>query len=270
MLEGKNLSFRYRKMPLLFENVHFTLPDGKVLSIMGPNGAGKSTLLKCINRIHRPTSGTVLYRGTDVRSLTNREVGQLFGYVPQDVGGGLDINVIEAVMLGRTPYIRIRPTEKDRSIVFEAIVKLGLGEYAFRSLNELSGGERQRVFLARALVQEPKVLLLDEPTSNLDIRYQLETMELIRKLAREKHISVVMIIHDLSLAYRYSDRVLMMRRHAHAVEGPRNDVITCDSVREVYQVHVRVESDGEYPFINPLCVEREGLEQSPPDFVDSR
>ena len=155
MLEGKKLSFRYKKQPPVFEDVSFSLPEGEVLSIMGPNGAGKSTLLKCINRIHRPASGGIAFDGTDVYRMSRREIGRLFGYVPQDVGGGLDVSVVEAVMLGRTPYIRIRPTQEDREIVFGAIERLGLEEYAFRSLNELSGGERQRVFLARALVQEP-------------------------------------------------------------------------------------------------------------------
>ena len=257
MLEGKKLSFRYKKQPPVFEDVSFSLPEGEVLSIMGPNGAGKSTLLKCINRIHRPASGGIAFDGTDVYRMSRREIGRLFGYVPQDVGGGLDVSVVEAVMLGRTPYIRIRPTQEDREIVFGAIERLGLEEYAFRSLNELSGGERQRVFLARALVQEPKVLLLDEPTSNLDIRYQLETMELIRALAREQRMSVVMIIHDLSLAYRYSDRVLMMRRRMPSIEGPKDEVITCDSVRDVYQVQVQVKSGEEYPFINPMRVASE-------------
>ena len=203
MLEGKKLSFRYKKQPPVFEDVSFSLPEGEVLSIMGPNGAGKSTLLKCINRIHRPASGGIAFDGTDVYRMSRREIGRLFGYVPQDVGGGLDVSVVEAVMLGRTPYIRIRPTQEDREIVFGAIERLGLEEYAFRSL------------------------------------------------------SVVMIIHDLSLAYRYSDRVLMMRRRMPSIEGPKDEVITCDSVRDVYQVQVQVKSGEEYPFINPLRVASE-------------
>lgn len=204
MLEGKKLSFRYKKQPPVFEDVSFSLPEGEVLSIMGPNGAGKSTLLKCINRIHRPASGGIAFDGTDVYRMSRREIGRLFGYVPQDVGGGLDVSVVEAVMLGRTPYIRIRPTQEDREIVFGAIERLGLEEYAFRSLNELSGGERQRVFLARALVQEPKVLLLDEPTSNLD---SLNEAVILRSLKEEGRDKTVVLVSHRASTMRIAGRV---------------------------------------------------------------
>ena len=256
MLEGRELSFRYRNSEIIFENICFQAAPGELLTIMGPNGVGKSTLLKCINRIHRPCSGEILYDQRNVYDYSRREIGRLFGYVPQDIGGGMDVSVIESVMLGRTPHIRVRASQRDKDIVFEMIERLGLHRYAFRSLNALSGGERQRVFLARALVQEPRVLLLDEPTSNLDIRYQLETLDLIRKIVHGQKLIGVMIIHDLSLAYRYSDRVLMLRRRAQTLSGQKNDVISDESIRDVYGVVARVESDGEYPFINAMRVDR--------------
>lgn len=256
MLEGKKLSFRYRNSPTLFENVHFQVNSGEILAIMGPNGAGKSTLLKCINRIHAPAEGMILYRGRDVYTLSRRDVGRIFGYVPQDIGGGLGISVVESIMLGRTPHIRVHASEKDKDIVFSMIAQMGLETHAFRNLNELSGGERQRVFLARALVQEPEVLLLDEPTSNLDIRYQLETLDLVRKIVDERSLCAIMIIHDLSLAYRYSDRVLMMRQRSESMEGRKEEIISDRTVRNVYQVFAQVVSETEYPFINPMYVDR--------------
>ena len=238
MLEGKKLSFRYKKQPPVFEDVSFSLPEGEVLSIMGPNGAGKSTLLKCINRIHRPASGGIAFDGTDVYRMSRREIGRLFGYVPQDVGGGLDVSVVEAVMLGRTPYIRIRPTQEDREIVFGAIERLGLEEYAFHSLNELSGGERQRVFLARALVQEPKVLLLDEPTSNLDMRFQQDVMERMRHMSRIQGITIITILHDLNLAIAYADQAVLLKDGTIYASDAPGKLLDKQRVMDIFHVEM--------------------------------
>ncbi len=240
---------------MIFENIHFQVKEGEILTIMGPNGAGKSTLLKCINRIHAPTHGDVRFEGKRIGDFPRRALSRLFGYVPQDTGGSLGISVIESIILGRTPHIRMKLAPRDKRVVFETVEKLGLEEYAFRNLNELSGGERQRVFLARALVQEPRILLLDEPTSNLDIRFQLETLERIRSIVRADHMLAVMIIHDLSLAYRFSDRILMLKKGSAPLEGKCGDILTEETIRDVYHVRARVEEDPEYPFVNPLHVD---------------
>ena len=253
MLEAQNLSFSYKKSAPIFENVSFHIDDGEIVSIMGPNGAGKSTLLKCINKINKPSGGKILLNGRDTGSYTDRELSRLIGYVPQDIGGGFAISVVEAVMLGRTPFIRFRATQHDKDIVFEMLYKFGLENYAFSNLNELSGGERQRVFLARAMVQDPRVMLLDEPISNLDVRYQIETLDLIKSIVKERNLISIMVIHDLSFAYRYSDSVIMMKKCTPVIEGKRS-IITEQTIADIYQVEASVHHQENYPYINPKKV----------------
>jgi len=253
MLRAQELSFHYKKRPPVFEGLSFQVENGEVASIVGPNGAGKSTLLKCINRINAPTAGAVFIDGLDAARLSGKELSRRVGYVPQDTGSGFAISVADAVMLGRTPYIRFWPGRRDKELVFEMIERLGLGQYAFTDLSELSGGERQRVFLARALVQEPQIMLLDEPISSLDVRYQIETLDLIRAVVRDRNILAVMVLHDLSFAYRYSDRVILLKKGMKALEGGR-DILSAETIRQVYRVNAEVSGSGPFPFVNPRDV----------------
>ena len=217
---------------------------------MGPNGAGKSTLLKCINKINKPTQGQILIDGKNTIQFSDRELSRLIGYVPQDIGKGFSISVTEAVMLGRTPYIRFKASDKDKELVFEMIERFGLEKYAFTNLNELSGGERQRVFLARALVQDPKIMLLDEPISNLDIRYQIETLDLVRDIVKSRNLISIMVIHDLSFAYRYSDSVILLK-DGKAMVGKREDVLTSSNIADHYHVNAEINDNQKYPYVNP-------------------
>ncbi|MBC8573076.1 ABC transporter ATP-binding protein [Jingyaoa shaoxingensis] len=250
MIEGKNLAFSYRKGRQIFSDINFRFSDGEMISIMGPNGAGKSTLLKCINKINKPTQGQILIDGKNTIQFSDRELSRLIGYVPQDIGKGFAISVTEAVMLGRTPYIRFKASDKDKELVFEMIERFGLEKYAFTNLNELSGGERQRVFLARALVQDPKIMLLDEPISNLDIRYQIETLDLVRDIVKSRNLISIMVIHDLSFAYRYSDSVILLK-DGKAMVGKREDVLTSSNIAEHYHVNAEINDNQKYPYVNP-------------------
>ena len=212
MVEVKDVSFRYKPAgPDILHNVSFELDDGNCLAILGNNGAGKSTLLKCIDRILPAGSGTVLVDGTDVFTLGKRELARNIAYVAQNARAA-DMTVYDSVLLGRRPYIGWDATEHDREVVREVIDLMGIGDYELRSVAELSGGEAQKVMLARALAQEPRLLLLDEPTSNLDPRNQHEALRTVRRVAKERNISVCIILHDLNLAIRYCDRFLFLKR----------------------------------------------------------
>ncbi len=250
MLRGENLSFYYKKGNFVFQNLDFIVEDGEMASIIGPNGAGKSTLLKCINKIHSPATGKIFIDDKETSRFRNKELSRKISYVPQETGSTFAISVADAVMLGRLPYIRFRASIEDKKIVFEMIERLGLERYTFDNLNELSGGERQRVFIARALVQNPQIMLLDEPISNLDVRYQIETLDLIRDIVKTRNIISVMVLHDLSFAYRYSDSIIMLKKDAHAIEGKR-DILNVDAIKHIYQVHADICNDENYPYINP-------------------
>lgn len=211
MIKAENISFSYQKGKHVLDRVSFSLSDGQSLAILGNNGAGKSTLLKCIDRILKPESGTVLVDGENVYDMSGTEMARKIAYVPQHSHAS-DMTVFDAVLLGRKPYIKWDAAAEDRQIVSEILHQMKLEDYALRNISELSGGEAQKVMLARALAQQPKVLLLDEPTSSLDPRNQHEVLQLVRSIAKEKQISVITVLHDLNLAIRYYDRFFVPAR----------------------------------------------------------
>ena len=210
MLNVENLSFHYRNGPEILRQVSFSLEDGQFLAILGNNGAGKSTMLKCFNQILRVEGGHVWMDGEDLLTMTHREVAQRVAFVSQNIPS-TQMTVHDVVMLGRRPYMRWGFTEEDHRIVHEAMDRLHLSDMRGRFLNELSGGERQKVMLARALAQQPKVLLLDEPTSSLDIQNQYQVLDIVRDICRTSTITAVMVIHDLNLALRFCDRFLLLK-----------------------------------------------------------
>lgn len=176
-LHVKDLSFRYDNTSIL-KHIHMQVEDGEVVSLVGPNGAGKSTLLKCINRILKIPTGTIIIDEEDVKDLNLKKLARIFGYVPQTSLHTFPATVFDTVLLGRRPYVDWVVSPKNKAIVYEMLILMDLDHMALRQFNELSGGEQQRALIARALAQEPKVLLLDEPTSNLDLKHQLEVLEL--------------------------------------------------------------------------------------------
>ncbi|MCL0050728.1 ABC transporter ATP-binding protein [Dehalococcoidia bacterium] len=251
-LEIDGVQFRYGSVPVL-EDVNLGIRDGEVLSLIGPNGSGKSTLLKCINRILKPKRGTILVKGRDVSRIGLKELARTLGYVPQSAPTSFPLTVFEAVLLGRKPHVDWRLSERDKTIAYGVIKRMELHEMALRMFNELSGGERQKVLMARALAQEPQVLLLDEPTSNLDLRHQLEVLELVVELVQEKGLSAVMAMHDLNLSSRFSNKIVMLKDGKIYAAGEPGDVLNVANIRTVYGVETAINGNSGRPHIIPLA-----------------
>ena len=251
MIELKNIGFAYDKnaSPVL-RDVSFALPDGQCAAVLGNNGAGKSTLLKCIDRILRPQSGQVLIDGQDVFTLTANDMARQVAYVAQNARSS-DLLVFDTVLLGRRPYIRWDVSEHDREIVSALLERMKLTHLAMRPLSHLSGGEAQKVLLARALAQEPRILLLDEPTSNLDPRNQHEIMQLVRQIAQEQKICVITVLHDLNLAIRYCDRFLLLKDSGVFASGGA-ECMTPETIEAVYDMHVHILEHRGIPVVVPF------------------
>ncbi|MGC8932814.1 MAG: ABC transporter ATP-binding protein [Candidatus Methanodesulfokora sp.] len=233
-VEVKGVKVHYRSIKAL-DGVSLTVKNGEILSIIGPNGAGKSTLLKVINGILKPKVGTVYLDQKSLNEIPMREVAKKMGFVPQNIHLIGMLTVHDFVMTGRRPYINFTPSREDEEKVYEALKTVGAIELAERTLEELSGGELQRVIIARALAGEPEVLLLDEPTSNLDLKYQIEIKKLIESLS-SKGLIVIMAIHDLTYAYRVSDKILMLNKGKVFAAGKPEEVLTPENIKEVYGV----------------------------------
>lgn len=238
ILSVKGLSFKYPSRSIL-RDINFSVEKGECLAILGTNGAGKSTLLKCINKILKVQAGTVVVGKDEVFNLSPVKLAQKIGYVSQQQVS-IRTTVFDSVLLGRKPYIKWNITEKDIEIANNAIKMLELEKYSLRYLDELSGGELQKVVIARAIAQEPQVLLLDEPTSNLDLKNQLEVIRIIREIVKKQQIAAVMIVHDLNLAIRFADKfVLLKDEKIFAVGGP--EIMTSENIESVYSVPVTIE-----------------------------
>ena len=252
------LSFNYAEFPVL-KDVELEMELGEVLSIVGPNGSGKSTLLKCINRILKTKQNTVLIDGKDASKINIKELSKIMGYVPQSSTSTFPFTVFDVVLMGRRPYIHWNLSERDNEIVAEMLDFLCIGELAMRHYNELSGGEQQKVIIARALAQQPQILLLDEPTSSLDIKHQLEILCILRSLAQSKERSVIVAMHDLNLASRFSDRMLMLKQGRIFAAGTPESVLTEENIEVAYGVKSRVtQSFLGKPQVTPLLSEFDG------------
>ena len=247
-LKLKDVMFAYSSTPVL-DNICLELAPSEILGIVGPNGSGKSTLIRCIDNILKPQRGSILLEGQEVRRLSQMEIARRMGYVPQSSPHIFPTTVFDTVLMGRRPHASWRSSEKDVDIVVEVLELLGIEDFALKDFGELSGGEQQRVLLARALAQEADVLLLDEPTSNLDIRHQLEAMGILRNLVRERGLSVIMAIHDLNLAARYADRVIMLNGGEIFDAGDPVSVFTAENIAHVYGVEAAVKNDDGSPYI---------------------
>ena len=237
MIEIRDIAFAYGKRRIL-DGVSFTAQSGECVGILGNNGAGKSTLITCINRIRTPERGEVIIDGRAVRGMSRNEMARTIAYVAQKNEMSY-ASVFDCVLLGRKPYMKWGVSQEDIYLC-EAMIRLvGLEQLQVRSLQELSGGELQKVMLARALVQQPKLLLLDEPTSNLDPRNQYEMMTLVRKIAREQGITVLIVIHDLNLALRYCDRFYFLKDGAGYSYGGI-ETVTAETIQSVYGIQAEI------------------------------
>ena len=247
----KGLTFSYDGKKVL-NGLDFVVNDSEILSLVGPNGCGKTTLIKCIDRILKP-KGKISLRGRDIQFMSRRDLAKYVGYVPQSSSGGiLSANVFDTVLMGRKPYMGWRVRDEDIDRVVEVMKLLHVDQFALKDFNELSGGQKQKILIARALCQEPEVLLLDEPTSNLDLKHQLEVMDLIRSLIKKNMISAVMAIHDLNLASKYSDSLIMLKDgKIHAMGKPKT-LLTEDNIRTIFGVESTVMNDLDWPYVVPI------------------
>lgn len=249
ILAVDGVEFSYSSRPVL-RNIKFEVERGEFFAILGNNGAGKSTLLKCLNRVLKPQRGTILLEKSDLFSLSRREVARHLGYVAQRYESAR-FTVFDAVLLGRKPHIKWGATARDLEVVRKVLAILGLEEFSLRYLDELSGGELQKVIIARALAQEPRVLLLDEPTSNLDLRNQLEVLKTVKRAVREQNLAAVVVMHDLNLALRFADKFLLLKNRTIFACGGI-EIITPENIASVYGVPVAVERLANIPVIVPL------------------
>lgn len=242
ILKADSISFSYSNKRVL-ESISFNIDKGDCVAILGVNGAGKSTLLKCLNRILKTDDGCVYIENKNINNMSQIEIAKNMGYVPQRANASR-MTVFDTVLLGRKPYIKVDVTDKDLEIVNDILKELSLEKYSLRYLDELSGGECQKVIIARALAQQPKILLLDEPTSSLDLKNQIEVLDFIQGIAKNRGISVVVIIHDLNLALRFADKFIMLKNNRiYAVGG--KEIITEKTIKDVYSVDVNIRNiDG--------------------------
>lgn len=245
----ENLSFRYPSRKVL-QDIYLSLEKGDCLSILGTNGVGKSTLLKCINRILRQQSGKVIAMGEDIKSLSRNELAKRIGYVPQRNGFSSG-TVFDAVLLGRKPYIKWDVTKDDLDIVHNVMKLLELEDFALRYVDQLSGGEVQKVAIARVLAQQADILMFDEPTSNLDLKNQMEVINIIKKIVKERQITAIVTMHDLNMSCRFADKFILMKGGKIFAAGDIS-IMTEENIRAVYGVSVVIRSHNNRPVIIPV------------------
>lgn len=250
-VRAENLNFAYEEN-LILKDIALHIPPNQVSTIIGTNGIGKSTLLRCLANIYQPQSGAIYLNGKDIAAFTATELARELGYVPQVQSDVFPLTVYEAILLGRKPYIRWSVRSRDLAVVDAIVERFNLGEFSERKISTLSGGERQKVALARALAQEPSMLFLDEPTSNLDLAHQLELMELVVELTSTLGSTVVMVLHDLNLAARFSDQVFLLDKSGVYAHGTPKSVLTSENIAAVYSVEVEVLSTPYGPYIVPV------------------
>ena len=234
-LEMQHISLGYNHLPVL-EDISLRTAPGELVGLIGPNGCGKSTALKAMSRVIHPRAGTILVDGRNLNTIPRRELACLIGVVPQIPLLPSTFTAYEIVLMGRNPHLGLFQSEgpRDWDLAWQAMEKTSTDSLANRRVNELSGGEIQCLMIARVLVQETSAVLLDEPTANLDIGRQVEILELMKRLCREKNLTVLAAIHDLNMAAQYCDRLyLINERRVHA-EGTPAEVITEENIRQVY------------------------------------
>lgn len=227
---------------VIVPNIDVIIDRPEIISIIGPNGSGKSTLLKALSRLLKPLSGCVLLDGRDIHKLPPREVARIMAILPQSVQAPVDMTVCELVTYGRMPYKRMfeKMIAEDEDCINDALAATDMQHMMHRRLDSLSGGERQRAWLAMALAQQPRLLLLDEPTTYLDIHHQLELMKLVRNLYQDRQITVIMVLHDLNHAARFSHRIIAVKDGQVFADGSVAEVFTAENLQALYGVEATV------------------------------
>jgi iron complex transport system ATP-binding protein len=256
MITVKNLSCGYGSMRIL-DSVSFEVRKGEHLGIIGPNGSGKTTLLKAITKLIKPESGAVIIDGKDVKKWGVKELSRKLAVVSQNAQDG-HLTVEEFVLLGRIPYYKrfqFIESQKDIDISNHCMEMTGTLKFKDRNMTELSGGEKQLVFIARALAQEPEIILLDEPLTHLDISHQVRVLDIVKTLITQKGLTSITVMHDLNLASEYCDRLLLLNNGGVCRIGPPSEVLTYQAIEEVYKTVVIVKenplSKKPYVFVVP-------------------
>lgn len=249
-IDINDLSFGYGRGAGVLRNINLSLQGPGLVCIVGPNGVGKSTLIKCINGLLTPTSGSVTIDGRDVRSFGRKELAMMVGYVPPKTTDLFALPVMDAIMVGRHNLQGWKNTEEDVRRIASILGLLNIEDLAMRPFNQLSSGQHQKVSIARGLAQETPILLLDEPTSNLDVKHQVYVTEMLRGIAESMGKLIIMISHDLNIAAKYADEIIVMSEpgviHSH---GRPEDVISADMVREVYGIDCHIERFDGIPYV---------------------
>lgn len=240
-MEVRDVFFSYGKNKVL-KGVSLKIEEGKITTIMGANGCGKSTLFSLMTKNLYPRKGNIFLKGKNIQNLNLKEFAQRVSIVQQYNTASDDITVESLVSFGRTPHRKMMQgkSEEDEKLVEWAMEVTNLTEYKDREVSRLSGGQRQRVWIAMALAQNTKTLFLDEPTTYLDIRYQIEILELVKKLNEEYHITIIMVLHDINQAIHFSDYIIGLKDGHVAVEGKPDEVITTESIKELYGIELGV------------------------------
>ena len=247
ILEINHAEFSYNGIENIFRDVNLSLENGDVLCILGPNGTGKSTLIKCMNGLLKLNGGNIIINDQDIHSMNKNDLAKMIGYIPQSHNSTFAFSVFDVVLMGRAPHLNLTsvPGEKDCKIAEKALKSLGISHLTDKTYTEISGGERQMVLIARVLAQQPKILLLDEPTSHLDFGNQIRTLNVINKLA-ENGLSVIMTSHFPDHAFLSSNKVAIMNGGTIMEIGTPESVITEENMRRAYNIDVKILEVGEH------------------------
>ena len=247
MLTAISLDVAYGDKSVLHE-INLSLARGELLGVIGPNGSGKTTLIRCLSGVLKPTIGSVTLEGKNLQVFSDQERARRIAVVPQSAQLPPAFTVLESVALGRTPHLSWlgRLGARDLEIVQHAMQSCEVAQFSDRRITELSGGEQQRVLLARALAQDCPVLLLDEPTAHLDLHHQVALLNLVRRMAREQNLAVLVAIHDLNLASLYADRLILLIDGRVRASGSPSEVLTTETLQNAYQIPLQVHANPQH------------------------
>ena len=255
ILDIKNISLEYRDN-IILKDVSFSVRSREFFMVIGPNGAGKTSLLKVLSGLQKAGRGTVAVKDKNIGSFSRRNLAKILAIVPQQEEVGFPFTVAETVVMGRTPHLGIlgMEDEKDFALARQAMEFTDVAHLAERKLFQLSGGELQRVIIARAICQEPEIILLDEPTTALDPAHQLKIMDLMERFRREQGTTVIMVSHDLNLASMYGDRLLLLKEGSEVRTGPPGDVLSRDLLEKTYGCRMQVDESplGQVVRVTPV------------------